>query len=210
MRIGIICHAGCGGSGRVATELSKELARRGHQVHLFTHTPPFGQGFARPGLTLHVLLPQARPGGHPADLYTAWLPSEEQALVERIVAVTRRERLDLLHFHYAVPFAWLAAAVRQRLGRAAPPIVGTLHGTDVITHGRDGVTGPRLRAALSTMDALTAVSQNLALLARKVLNLAQAPQVIPNFIDPARFRAAPRRSGRPVILHVSNFRAIKS
>jgi N-acetyl-alpha-D-glucosaminyl L-malate synthase BshA len=211
MRIGILCHASCGGSGRVATELSKELARRGHQVHLFAHTPPFGLG-AVPGLTLHTLWPEARQ--HPADLYTQWRPDEEEALVSRIVEVTRRERLDLLHFHYAVPFAWLAQAVRTRLGPrwhpGVPPIVGTLHGTDVLVHGQAGVTAARLRAALLTADVLTAVSYNLALLARQVFCLQATPQIIPNFIDPARFQAAPRPAGRPILLHMSNFRAIKS
>jgi N-acetyl-alpha-D-glucosaminyl L-malate synthase BshA len=210
MRIGILCHASCGGSGRVATELSKELVRRGHQVHLFTHTPPFGQGLARPGLVLHTLRPHAAPGAHSADLYTAWLPAEEQGLVAQIVAVARRERLDLLHFHYAVPFAWIAGAVHDQLGRAAPPIVGTLHGTDVLVHGQPGVLGARLRAGLSTVDALTAVSDNLARLARDTLRLAAFPEVIPNFIDPARFQATTRPAGRPILLHISNFRAIKS
>jgi N-acetyl-alpha-D-glucosaminyl L-malate synthase BshA len=208
MRIGILCHASCGGSGRVATELGKELARRGHQVHLFTHTPPFGHEPV-PGLVLHALQPQALPGRHAADLYTAWQPAEEEALVERIVAVTRRERLDLLHFHYAVPFAWLAQAVRDRLGWTAPPIVGTLHGTDVLVHGQAAGAAP-LRAAVHAADALTAVSESLALLAQQVFHLGRTPQVIPNFIDPARFRAAPLPAGRPVLLHISNFRAIKS
>lgn len=209
MRIGIICHDSCGGSGRVATELAQELARRGHAVHLFTHTPPFGLGGPRPGLTLHPVLSQAQPGRHPADLYTAWLPADEERLVARIVAVTRRERLDLLHFHYAVPFAWIAQAVRERLGWAAPAIVGTFHGTDVLVHGQPGAVGARLRAGLHAADALTAVSHNLAGLARHTLRLAATPQVIPNFIDPARFRAAPRPTGRPILLHTSNFRAIK-
>jgi DNA-binding MurR/RpiR family transcriptional regulator len=33
VNIGIICYASVGGSGIVATELGKALARRGHQVH---------------------------------------------------------------------------------------------------------------------------------------------------------------------------------
>ena len=209
MRIGILCHASCGGSGRVATELGKELARRGHQVHLFTHTPPFGHE-PTTGLVLHSLQPQALPGRHPADLYTAWRSDEEQELVERIVAVTRREQLDLLHFHYAVPFAGMAQAVRERLGWIAPPIVGTLHGTDVLVHGQADGSAARLRAAVRAADALTAVSENLALLARQVFHLGHTPQVIPNFIDPARFQAAHRPAGRPILLHISNFRAIKS
>jgi N-acetyl-alpha-D-glucosaminyl L-malate synthase BshA len=210
MRIGILCHASFGGSARVATELGKELAQREHQVHLFTHTPPFGWWEATPGITLHTLRSEAVPGHHPADLYTCWQPEEEQALVNRIVEVACHEELDVLHFHYAVPFAWIAQAVRQRLGRATPRIIGTLHGTDVITHGRFSDTSLRLRQALDAVDALTTVSDSFAMLSQEVLQLARLPQVIPNFIDPARFRPTRRTNARPRILHISNFRAIKS
>jgi len=34
MRIGIICYPSYGGSGVIATELGKRLARRGHEVHM--------------------------------------------------------------------------------------------------------------------------------------------------------------------------------
>jgi N-acetyl-alpha-D-glucosaminyl L-malate synthase BshA len=210
MRIGILCHASFGGSARVATELGKELARRGRQVHLFSHTPPFGRWDAVSRLALHTLRPEPIASRHPADLYTNWQPEEEQALVNRIVEVACQEGLDLLHFHYAVPFAWIAQAVRQRLGRAAPRIVGTLHGTDVITHGRVPDTALRLRRALNGADTLTAVSDSFARLSQEVLHLARLPQVIPNFINLARFRPSQRLGGRPVILHVSNFRSIKN
>jgi len=143
----------------------------------------------------------------------------------------------LLHFHYAIPFAFMAAEVKQYLGRAAPLLVGTLHGTDVSIHGRDPAYRLRLRQALRRMDALTTVSTSHARLAANLFRLPVRPQVIPNFVDLARFRhraplslpqpyLVPGRTGQgpsasyngkhetkgrsiPRIAHVSNFRPVK-
>ena len=40
MKIGIVCYPTYGGSGVVATELGKALARKGHQVHFITYQEP--------------------------------------------------------------------------------------------------------------------------------------------------------------------------
>ena len=40
-RIGIVCYSHFGGSGVVATELGRELARRGYEVHFIAHRLPF-------------------------------------------------------------------------------------------------------------------------------------------------------------------------
>ena len=50
MNIGVVCYASVGGSGIVATELAKSLARRGHQVHLISTEPPFRLGDYEAGL----------------------------------------------------------------------------------------------------------------------------------------------------------------
>jgi hypothetical protein len=41
VNIGITCYPTVGGSGAVATELGKQLARRGHHVHFVSHRVPF-------------------------------------------------------------------------------------------------------------------------------------------------------------------------
>ena len=41
MKIGITCYPTYGGSGTVATELGRTLARRGHQVHFITTALPY-------------------------------------------------------------------------------------------------------------------------------------------------------------------------
>ena len=47
MRIGIACHPSHGGSGVVATELGKSLAKRGHSIHFVTYDVPFRLGRVR-------------------------------------------------------------------------------------------------------------------------------------------------------------------
>jgi N-acetyl-alpha-D-glucosaminyl L-malate synthase BshA len=213
MRIGVLCHSSLGGSARVGTELAQGMAERGHHVHLFARSAPL---HLRPGLPRMHLHPLAGPAPFTARLDTNWAPEDLDALVELVATVAIRERLDILHFHYAVPFALVAASVLPRLGSAAPVLVGTLHGTDVSAYGCDAKVGPPLARALRAVDQLTTVSECYARLATDVFRLPAPPLVIPNFVDLSRFR--PRldrerrledRGGRFLVVHISNFRPVK-
>jgi N-acetyl-alpha-D-glucosaminyl L-malate synthase BshA len=213
MRIGVLCHSGLGGSARVGTELAVGMAERGHQIHLFSRSAPL---HLRPGSPRMHLHPLAGPAAVTGDLDASWSPEDFDALVGLVAAVAARERLDVLHFHYAVPFALVAAAVRQQLGPAAPALVGTLHGTDVSTYGWDARVGPPLARALRAIDQLTTVSESYARLATELFRLPAPPWVIPNFVDLTRFQPLPHRErrledrgGRLRIIHVSNFRPVK-
>lgn len=226
MNIGMMCHSSLGGSVRIGTELSAELARRGHSVHLFTLGVPFGAWGTTAGVTPHPVPPHHLRPRHPSDLYVDWSTSESDAFLERLLHVIETDRLDVLHFHYAVPFAFLAARLKHTLGQASPGLVGTLHGTDVSIYGRDAEKGPLLSEALMRLDAVTTVSLSHARLSAEVFGLPHPPQVIPNFVDLDRFHPRRRRetSGpagfraggepgldRPArIVHVSNLRPIKA
>jgi L-malate glycosyltransferase len=210
VRLGLVCHAGIGGSARVAVELASGLADRGHRVHLFSRTPPLGAGSFHRGVSFHGL------GGSDSQalssrLDAAWSPADEELFLELIESVSEAARLEVLHFHYAVPFAPLACRLRSRMGPISPRLLMTLHGTDVSRFGFDRFRGPGLAAAVGGMDALTTVSRSHALLAQGAFELAGPPRVISNFVDLRRFR--PRRlrssSGPPRVIHVSNFRAVK-
>ena len=142
MRIGVLCHSSLGGSARVGTELALGMAERGHHVHLFARSAPLHLRPGLPGMHLH---PLAGPAPVTARLDANWSPEDLDVLVGLVATVASRERLDVLHFHYAVPFALVAASVRRRLGSAAPWLVGTLHGTDVSAYGCDAKAGPNLR-----------------------------------------------------------------
>ena len=215
MKIGIMCHSSCGGSTRVATELAKELSRRGHRVHLFTQKVPFGYCNSTNGVILHTTTPDHKNNHHPANLYTSWTNEEIEAFKTRVLEVAITDKIDVLHFHYAVPFGFVAAEIKQRLRQAAPFLVGTLHGTDVSVYGNDPVKGPKLAQALSHMDLLTTVSANHARLSADVLGLPKQPEVVSNFVDLLKFRprinnklhSIPR--SRPKIAYISNFRPVK-
>jgi len=210
MRIGVLCHSSLGGSARVGTELALGMAERGHQVHLFARSAP---PQLRPGLPRLSLHPLAGPAPVAAELDVNWSADDLDSLVSLVAHVSVRERLDVLHFHYAVPFAQAAVAVRSRLGSAAPVLVGTLHGTDVTTYGYHEHVGPATARVLRGIDQLTTVSECYARLAAEVYRLPAQPWVIPNFVDLSRYRPAQEvgevQGRRWRIAHVSNFRPVK-
>jgi L-malate glycosyltransferase len=211
LRVGILCHDSVGGSVRVAVNLAHALVARDHEVHMFARQTPLE---VRPGarLVLHTLAGSRASGHLVPRLDTDWSPDDVGALAELVAEVARTENLDVLHFHYAVPFAAVAGLVRRRLGDQAPTVVGTLHGTDVSVLGRRPGTRRRLAESLAQVDVLTTVSNNHATLAARTFGLRRVPEVIPNFVDTNRFRPAPAQDSareRPRIAHVSNFRPVK-
>jgi L-malate glycosyltransferase len=214
MRIGILCHASCGGSTQVAVGLANELSRRGHGVHLFAQAVPFGGRRCATGVEVHTPSPQATGAMSPCDLHVDWSERERSLFLDRLLEVAISERLDVVHFHYALPFVFLALELRERLGPQAPALVGTLHGTDVSVHGRDPRRRPPLEAALKRLDAVTTVSRSHAALAQEVYRLPAPPRVILNGVDTAAFRPRPagmdrQKRRRPRLVHVSNFRPVK-
>jgi N-acetyl-alpha-D-glucosaminyl L-malate synthase BshA len=191
------------------------LARRGHCIHLFTHTTPQGYWDPEPNIILHTLTYAAVDERDPTALYTDWPEEDMRRYTEQILRVITTEGLDVLHFHYAVPFAFVAQRLQARLGDAAPRLIGTLHGTDVSHFGKEPEMGPRLASALQSTDVVTAVSNSHAELATTVLNLDRPPRVVSNFIDLSRFQPSPgkpteqRMRSRPRLIHISNFRPVK-
>jgi L-malate glycosyltransferase len=209
VRVALICHASLGGSSRVATRLAYGLEQRGHAVSLIAASPPPAPAKELSAVQLETL--ESDGSGWTTVIEPSWEPWRLDALARRIEAVVRRDRVQIVHYHYAWPFAHLVRRLRARLGASAPAFVGTLHGTDV-THAPAG-SWP---AVLDETDVLTCVSHRYARLARTRLGLAAEPVVIPNFVDPGDFPrsrdfthpGAGRR--RPRLVHVSNFRRVKN
>ncbi len=216
--IGVVCFASLGGSGVVASELAAGLAARGHQVHVIASAPPSRPLPASARLAFHAVPVTSHP--------VLGQPLYGLALAETIVEVCRRHPLDLLHVHYAVPHAASAFLARAALGAAAPRVVTSLHGSDVtgygLLQGYDAIT----RTAVVASDGLTVPSEFLRREAeqRFALGANAAIEVIPNSVDSARFAPVavrdPARFDRwfpagaaavrgPVLVHVSNFRAVK-
>lgn len=209
MRIGIACHPTVGGSGVVATELAHALAAGGDEVHLLSYAVPARWSLGGPRLFFH----EVSVGQYP--LFQS--PPYSLALATKMVNVVRQYDLDLMHVHYAVPNAISAILARQILAPRRLPVMTTLHGTDVTLVGNDPSYLETTQFGIRESDLVTAVSQSLLQSTREQLACGEDIEVVPNFIDPARFDAAKPGLGarrwatgdERILVHVSNFRRVK-
>jgi N-acetyl-alpha-D-glucosaminyl L-malate synthase BshA len=213
MNVGVICYASIGGSGIIATELAKALAARGHHVHLLSSDAPVRLGDYQPGLWFHRVETPAYP------LFRE--PQYVLSLANKIVQVSREERLDVVHAHYAIPHATAAYLARQILaagGRnGVPRVITTLHGTDITLLGADRSYSETVAFCIQQSDGVTAVSDSLRADTYRELGVTRDIRVIPNFLDcavnkrrdvkPLRAQLAP--AGEKVLIHISNFRPVK-
>ena len=211
MKIGITCYPTYGGSGAVATELGLALAGRGHEVHFVTYAQPF----RLVGLHENVFYHEVEMEDYPLFEH----PPYSLALAVALHDAVRREGLDLLHVHYAIPHAASAYLARQMLaGERQPKIVTTLHGTDITLLGLHPSFHAITRFSILQSDGISAVSRFLKDETVRDFSVpANRVDVIPNFVDTNvwrpdrepchRSKLAPE--GQKIVMHVSNFRAVK-
>lgn len=211
MRIGIVCYPTFGGSGVVATELGKALAKEGHEVHFITYSQPTRLDFFNENLFYHEV-----------DIRTYPLfqyPPYELALASKMVNVVKYEKLDLLHVHYAIPHASAAYMAKQILKTEGIeiPVVTTLHGTDITLVGKDASYEPVVTFSINQSDGVTAVSADLRKDTYEHFKIHKEIEVIPNFIDLDRFKKQKKDhfktaicpDGEKLVVHTSNFRKVK-
>ncbi len=203
MKIGITCHATVGGSGAIATALGKLLAQGGHRVHFICHDVPFGLlAGGHPGITVHKVEATRYPP-------LKW-PPYEMALAVKMVSVFRREELDVVHVHYAIPHALSAYLAREMVAPERLPLVCTVHGTDITLVGADLLYRPLVQFILNSCDSVTAVSCWLAETTKNMFELKRDVHTIYNFVDTDEYRRAQAASaGAPTLVHISNFRPVK-
>jgi L-malate glycosyltransferase len=210
VRIGISCYPTYGGSGIVATELAMALAQGGEEVHVISYALPSRLAFLNPRIFFHEVVTPTYP------LFDNF-PPYSLALSTKMVEVARHAPLDVLHVHYAIPNAVSAVMARQILHPQPLPVVTTLHGTDVTLVGNDPNYLETTRWGILQSDAVTAVSESLRRTTIEQLGIRNEIDVVPNFIDPARYEAArdglgARRWAKPgerLLVHISNFRPVK-
>lgn len=211
MRIGIVCYPTFGGSGVVATELGIALANKGHQVHFITYSLPVRLGKPIENIFYH----EVQVSDYPLFEYTPY----ELVLTSTLVDVARRENLDLLHVHYAIPHAsaaYMAKMILQEEGIRVP-FITTLHGTDITLVGKDSSFEPVITFAMNKSDAVTAVSQSLKDDTLNFFHVNRNIEVIPNFINLKEYDLSAKDSLRSyyapcnekIICHISNFRKVK-
>jgi N-acetyl-alpha-D-glucosaminyl L-malate synthase BshA len=210
MKIGITCYPTYGGSGVIATELGKELALRGHEVHIISYALPFKLSTYVENIVFHEVETSSYP------LFE--FPLYSLALASKMIEVAEYENLDLFHVHYAIPHATSAYLAKQILnGKRDLKIVTTLHGTDITLVGLEPSFLPLVKFSIDQSDGVTAVSRFLKEKTITNYNSDKEIEVIPNFVDTELFkpnnenefrkRIAP--NGEKILVHTSNFRTVK-
>jgi N-acetyl-alpha-D-glucosaminyl L-malate synthase BshA len=208
MKIGITCYPTYGGSGVVATELGKELAKRGHDVHFISYALPI-----RLTMKDHVFFHEVEVLTYPLFEY----PPYDLVLATKMAEVMTRFNLDILHVHYAIPHSISAYLAKMMLGAHVVPFVTTLHGTDITLVGNDRSYLPITRFGIEQSDAVTAVSEYLKQRTIQEFQIQRPVTVVPNFVDCDIYGRATDRSLRrkfanddeAILIHISNFRPVK-
>ena len=218
MHVGVVCYASVGGSGIVATELAKSLARRNHQVHLISTEPPFRLGEYEAGLAFHRVHTPTYP------LFRE--PQYLLSLANKIVTLSREFSLDIVHAHYGIPHATAAYLAKQILSATnggpdakVPKVITTLHGTDITLLGSDPSYSETVAFSIDQSDGVTAVSESLRRDTYAALPIKRDIRVIPNFLEcdehkrrdlpDLRARLCPPSKYDRLIIHLSNFRPVK-
>ncbi|MDA8354512.1 MAG: N-acetyl-alpha-D-glucosaminyl L-malate synthase BshA [Firmicutes bacterium] len=208
MRIGITCYPSHGGSGVVATELGKLMAERGHQVHFISYDMPFRLGRFYHNVHYHEV---------EANRYAVFrFPPYDLALANRMAQVAKMHDLDVLHVHYAVPHAVCAYLAKQMVGDSLK-VVTTLHGTDITVLGEDPSLKDIICFGINKSDAVTAVSDDLIRQTQELFCVDRKLNRIYNFVDPRVYqpidvsdiRSQYAGPDEKLLLHISNFRAVK-
>jgi N-acetyl-alpha-D-glucosaminyl L-malate synthase BshA len=209
MNIGITVYPTYGGSGIVGSELGKELAARGHNVH-----------FISSALPTRLTELSARVHFHEVEMMSYPLFEHQPytlALATKMAAVAESENLDLLHVHYAIPHSISAILARESLQpHRRLPVITTLHGTDITLVGADRSYLPITRYGLLQSDGVTAISHYLKAATIETFQFDNIT-VIPNFICASDYQKHPvpelraelSPDGAPLLVHVSNFRPVK-
>lgn len=211
MKIGIVCYPTYGGSGVVATELGKALAKNGHEVHFIAYNQPARLNHFFDNVYYH----EVSVLDYPLFEY----PPYETALTSKLVDVIQHYRLDILHVHYAIPHASAAFLARTILYEKGiyTPVITTLHGTDITLVGKDATFAPVVAFSINQSDGVTAVSDSLRKQTYEYFEVTSPIEVIPNFIDLAEFKKfnkdhfkkAIAPADERILIHTSNFRKVK-
>ncbi len=212
MKIGIVCYPTFGGSGVLATELGKGLARKGHKVHFITYKQPARLTTFDANIYFHEVSNNTE---YPLFEYAPY----DTALVSKLVDVIQYEKLDILHVHYAIPHATVAYLAKKILLSQGIyiPVVTTLHGTDITLVGINKSFASSVQFAINKSDGVTAVSESLKSQTLEYFDINNNIEVIHNFVDFNRFKKrnkdhfkkAIAPEGEKILVHTSNFRPVK-
>ena len=212
MKIAIVCYPTFGGSGVMATELGMSLVNHGHEVHFIAYKKPVRLINLNQKLHFHkVNVPD-----YPLFSFVPY----ELALSTKLVDVVKKNSINVLHVHYAIPHAYAAYMAKKMLKEQSIniPIVTTLHGTDITLVGNHPSYKTAVTFSINKSDIVTCVSKSLKEDTLDQFDIKKNIEVIPNFIDINKYilqqdlclHENPIQSEEFIISHVSNFRAVKN
>jgi len=212
MKIAIVCYPTFGGSGVMATELGMSLVNHGHEVHFIAYKKPVRLINLNQKLHFHkVNVPD-----YPLFSFVPY----ELALSTKLVDVVKKNSINVLHVHYAIPHAYAAYMAKKMLKEQSIniPIVTTLHGTDITLVGNHPSYKTAVTFSINKSDIVTCVSKSLKEDTLDQFDIKKNIEVIPNFIDINKYilqqdlclHENPIQSKEFIISHVSNFRAVKN
>jgi N-acetyl-alpha-D-glucosaminyl L-malate synthase BshA len=160
----------------VATELGKHLAEKGHDISFISYASPLRLRELPPRVCFHVVDQDDHPllKQFPHSL----------TLTAKMVEVACTHRLQVLHVHYAIPFAAAAILARQVAPELGLKVVTTLHGTDITLVGSTPSFKPVTEWFINESDAVTAVSDFLAAETGRQLSLRRPITVVPTSSTP--------------------------
>jgi len=206
-----------GGATRLATRMAGDLTEKGHEVRFIGYDTDINpKSLRQQGIHLHKVKKIKFPANNNQPYI--W------TLASKLVNVHKKHNLDLVHVHYAIPYAASAYLAREQArsqGKDLPYIV-TGHGTDVHTYGGLRDINPILALALDSANATTFVGQGLQDRATMPvreggLGLKSKGRLITNFIETDNFyrekNDVRKKQGIPseafVVGHASNFAPVK-
>ena len=212
MKIAIVCYPTFGGSGVMATELGMSLVDHGHEVHFIAYKKPVRLIDLNKKLYFHkVTVPD-----YPLFSFVPY----ELALSTKLVDVVKKNSIEVLHVHYAIPHAYAAYMAKKMLKEQSIniPIVTTLHGTDITLVGNHPSYKTAVTFSINKSDIVTCVSKSLKEDTLDQFDIKKNIEVIPNFIDINKYilqqdlclQENPVQSKEFIISHVSNFRSVKN
>jgi len=211
MKIGITCYPTYGGSGIVATELGKELALRGHEVHFISYALPH----RLVNFVENIFYHEVEVTNYPLFEHQLY----GLALASKMLEVIEYENLDIIHVHYAIPHATSAYLAKQILKKnnSDIKIITTLHGTDITLVGLEPSFLPLVKLSIEESDGVTAVSRYLKEKTLTNYHINAEIEVINNFIDTKlykpvcnnKFKNHVAPNGEKILIHTSNFRPVK-
>ncbi|MDR7075303.1 N-acetyl-alpha-D-glucosaminyl L-malate synthase BshA [Neobacillus niacini] len=209
LKIGITCYPTVGGSGVVATELGKMLAEKGHEIHFISSSIPFRLNRIYHNIYYHQV---------EVNQYSVFqFPPYDIALASKMAEVANREKLDILHVHYAIPHA-VCAILAKQMSKVDVKIVTTLHGTDITVLGYDPSLTEAIKFGIEKSDVVTAVSRSLIEQTHELIQPDKQIETVYNFIDQRIYQKRDAnhlkkefgiKEDEKVVIHVSNFRPVK-